>query len=129
MLDNFTYPLIVKKSDGGYGYDSTDMTAVIYRLNTLKCDWIVYVTDDGQSSHFSMVFDVSVHVVDSLTLWLNTTFEDSTGSVYNCCDRCMRHRALRACMVFGVMLTPAIGVAVLALQHGLQCECDTLLNR
>ncbi|KAG5188684.1 Arginyl-tRNA synthetase [Tribonema minus] len=59
MLDGFTYPLIVRKSDGGYGYDSTDMTAVDYRLNTLGCDWVIYVTDAGQRSHFDMVFERS----------------------------------------------------------------------
>mmetsp|Transcript_18993 Transcript_18993/g.28017 ORF Transcript_18993/g.28017 Transcript_18993/m.28017 type:complete len:663 (-) Transcript_18993:701-2689(-) len=59
MMEHFTYPLIVKKSDGGYGYDSTDMAAVDYRLNRLDCDWVVYVTDAGQKSHFDMIFDAA----------------------------------------------------------------------
>jgi arginyl-tRNA synthetase len=50
-------PLIVRKGDGGYGYDSTDIAAIKYRLQTLKSDWIVYITDDGQSSHFDLVFE------------------------------------------------------------------------
>lgn len=33
---------------GGYGYDSTDMAAVQYRLQTLKCDRVVVITDAGQ---------------------------------------------------------------------------------
>lgn len=33
---------------GGYGYDSTDMAAIKYRLATLKCDWVIYITDAGQ---------------------------------------------------------------------------------
>ena len=38
-LPNFTIPLILRKSDGGYGYDSTDMAAIRYRLFDLKvCD-------------------------------------------------------------------------------------------
>ena len=28
-------PLMVKKSDGGYGYDSTDLAAIKYRLQEL----------------------------------------------------------------------------------------------
>ncbi|CAN0487823.1 unnamed protein product, partial [Scytosiphon promiscuus] len=38
MLEHFTYPLIVRKRDGGFGYDSTDMAAIKYRLKPLKCD-------------------------------------------------------------------------------------------
>ena len=45
--DNYDIPLIVRKSDGGFGYDSTDMTALSYRLRDLKRDWIIYVTDAG----------------------------------------------------------------------------------
>lgn len=40
-------PLIVQKSDGGFGYASTDLAAIRYRVNELKCDRIVYVTDVG----------------------------------------------------------------------------------
>ncbi|CAB1103032.1 unnamed protein product [Ectocarpus sp. CCAP 1310/34] len=58
-LEHFTYPLIVRKRDGGFGYDSTDMTAIRYRLKTLKCDWIIGITDAGQASHFHMCFDAA----------------------------------------------------------------------
>jgi arginyl-tRNA synthetase len=50
-------PLMVRKRDGGYGYDSTDIAAIKYRLQNLNSDWIVYITDDGQSSHFDLVFE------------------------------------------------------------------------
>eukprot|EP00878_Enallax_costatus_P002829 GHUV01003021.1.p1 GENE.GHUV01003021.1~~GHUV01003021.1.p1 ORF type:complete len:672 (+),score=213.86 GHUV01003021.1:232-2016(+) len=49
-------PLIVQKSDGGYGYASTDMACVKQRVQDEKADWIIYVTDIGQSTHFEMVF-------------------------------------------------------------------------
>jgi arginyl-tRNA synthetase len=58
-LPHFTIPLIVRKSDGGYGYDSTDMAAVHHRLFEKKADWIIYITDAGQASHFYMVFDAA----------------------------------------------------------------------
>ena len=56
-LPHFTIPLIVRKTDGGYGYDSTDMAALRHRLFTLKRDWIVIITDAGQAPHFHMCFD------------------------------------------------------------------------
>lgn len=49
-------PLIVQKSDGGFGYASTDMAALKQRISEEKADWIVYVTDVGQASHFDLVF-------------------------------------------------------------------------
>ena len=47
-------PLICRKSDGGFNYASTDLAALWQRVNNEKCDWIIYVTDVGQSSHFEV---------------------------------------------------------------------------
>lgn len=58
-LPHFDIPLILRKSDGGYGYDSTDMAAIRYRLRDLDRDWLVYITDAGQAGHFHKVFDVA----------------------------------------------------------------------
>ena len=49
-------PLMLVKSDGGYNYDTTDMAAIRYRAQTLKCDRIIYVTDLGQEFHFKSIF-------------------------------------------------------------------------
>lgn len=57
LLPHFDIPLLVRKSDGGYGYDSTDMAALDYRLRILKRDWCIYITDAGQANHFYMCFD------------------------------------------------------------------------
>lgn len=40
-------------------YDSTDMAAISYRLRELKCDWVVYITDSGQSDHFTLIFEAA----------------------------------------------------------------------
>ena len=56
FVDGSEVPLIVRKSDGGYGYASTDMAAIKQRLNDEKADWIIYVTDVGQAGHFDLVF-------------------------------------------------------------------------
>jgi len=52
-------PLMVVKSDGGYGYDSTDITAINHRIVTLNTNRIVYVVDSGQAGHFKLVFEVA----------------------------------------------------------------------
>ncbi len=49
-------PLIVQKSDGGFGYAATDLAAGRFRSQELKADRIVYVVDSRQSEHFQMVF-------------------------------------------------------------------------
>jgi len=49
-------PLIAVKGDGGYGYDSTDLAAVQYRLQTVGCDWVIYCVDAGQQLHFQLIF-------------------------------------------------------------------------
>ena len=51
-----TVPLMIRKSDGGSMYGTTDLAAINYRVNTIKADRIVYVTDDGQKLHFQLVF-------------------------------------------------------------------------
>lgn len=45
-------PLTVVKSDGGFTYDTSDMACLKHRIDEEKADWIVYVTDAGQSQHF-----------------------------------------------------------------------------
>ncbi|ANM67687.1 Arginyl tRNA synthetase N-terminal domain superfamily [Arabidopsis thaliana x Arabidopsis arenosa] len=56
FLEGFDIPLMVVKSDGGFNYASTDLTALWYRLNEEKAEWIIYVTDVGQQQHFNMFF-------------------------------------------------------------------------
>ncbi len=49
-------PLIVRKSDGGYGYASTDLAAIRYRLGKLGATRLLYVVGSPQHQHFEMVF-------------------------------------------------------------------------
>merc|ERR1719359_766926 len=53
-------PLMAVKSDGGYGYDSTDLAAIYHRLFMMRADWIIYITDMGQELHFHMIFDAAL---------------------------------------------------------------------
>ena len=50
---------IIQKSDGAYLYATTDLAALRYRVNELKADAIVYVTDSRQRLHFEMLFAVA----------------------------------------------------------------------
>jgi arginyl-tRNA synthetase len=54
--DGTPLPLIIRKSDGGYGYATTDLAAIRYRVRDLKADRILYVVGATQSLHFQMVF-------------------------------------------------------------------------
>jgi len=45
-------PLTVVKSDGGFTYDTSDLTCCKYRVDEMKGDWLIYVTDAGQAQHF-----------------------------------------------------------------------------
>jgi arginyl-tRNA synthetase len=49
-------PALVRKSDGGFNYTTTDLATVDYRLKTWSPTEIVYVVDDRQSGHFKKLF-------------------------------------------------------------------------
>lgn len=55
-VDGFKNPMLMVKSDGGIGYDTTDLAALYYRINELKSDWIIYVVATEQSDHFKILF-------------------------------------------------------------------------
>ena len=54
--DKEQVPLIVRKSDGGYGYAATDLAAIRYRVDKLGARRLLYVVDARQALHFRMVF-------------------------------------------------------------------------
>jgi len=54
--DGDPVPLIVRKSDGGYGYDATDLATLRYRVRDLKANRLLYVVDARQAQHFRLVF-------------------------------------------------------------------------
>ena len=57
--DGEPQPLIVRKSDDGFGYAATDLAAVRDRVGRLGADEIYYVVGSPQSQHFQMVFSVA----------------------------------------------------------------------
>ena len=49
-------PGLVRKSDGGFNYLTTDLATIDYRLKTWAPAEIIYVVDDRQSGHFKKLF-------------------------------------------------------------------------
>src|SRR5215470_9218425 len=57
--DGTPQPMILRKRDGGYGYDTTDLAAIRYRIRDLKATRLIYVVGAEQSLHFRMLFAVA----------------------------------------------------------------------
>lgn len=52
-------PCLVKKSDGGFNYATTDLATIESRVTEFNPDKIIYVTDERQQLHFKQVFAVA----------------------------------------------------------------------
>ena len=61
--DGKPLPVIVRKSDGGFNYATTDLAAIRYRFAPASdgdgARRVIYVTDAGQANHFAGVFQVA----------------------------------------------------------------------
>jgi arginyl-tRNA synthetase len=57
--DGEPLPLIIQKSDGGYGYAATDLAAIRDRVDDKGAKRIVYVVGAPQAQHFAMCFAVA----------------------------------------------------------------------
>jgi len=53
--DGQPLPLIIRKSDGGYGYGTTDLATIRYRVRDLAANRILYVVGAPQNVHLRMV--------------------------------------------------------------------------
>jgi arginyl-tRNA synthetase len=52
-------PVIIRKSDGGYNYTTTDLATILWRIDALRVDRVVYVVGDEQTEHFTLLFAVA----------------------------------------------------------------------
>ena len=57
--DGTPLPVIIRKSDGGYNYSTTDLATVRYRVDKINCDRAIYVVGSDQTLHFRMIFAVA----------------------------------------------------------------------
>jgi len=81
---------IVRKSDGGYNYATTDLATVEARMEEFNPERIVYVTDERQQLHFNQFFTIAdklgmdanlVHVWFGLMRLPEATFSTREGNV------------------------------------------------
>ncbi len=56
--DNKILPLVIRKTEGAFLYATTDIAAARYRIETLKANRLIYVTDTRQTLHFKMIFSL-----------------------------------------------------------------------
>jgi arginyl-tRNA synthetase len=81
---------IVRKSDGGYNYATTDLATVQSRIEEFSPERVIYVTDERQQLHFRQFFTISqklgmstdlVHVWFGLMRLPEATFSTREGNV------------------------------------------------
>jgi arginyl-tRNA synthetase len=81
---------IVRKSDGGFNYATTDITTVASRIEEFNPDKIIYVTDERQQLHFKQFFTICRKLgygVDLQHVWFglmrlpDATFSTRQGNV------------------------------------------------
>jgi arginyl-tRNA synthetase len=81
---------IVRKSDGGYNYATTDLATVEARIEEFDPERIIYVTDERQQLHFKQFFTIAgklgmntnlVHVWFGLMRLPEATFSTREGNV------------------------------------------------
>ncbi|WUH97900.1 arginine--tRNA ligase [Spirillospora sp. NBC_00431] len=86
-------PVIIRKSDGGYNYSSTDLATIRYRVDTEHVDRMIYVVGTTQALHFQMVFAVA-----RMAGWLGDDVQAEhaqIGSVLGTDGKLLRTRAGR----------------------------------
>lgn len=90
-LEEEKLPLcLVRKSDGGFNYTTTDLATVLNRAEEFSPDAVIYVTDERQQLHFNQFFAVAkklgvttklVHVWFGLMRLPDATFSTRQGNV------------------------------------------------
>jgi arginyl-tRNA synthetase len=96
FLDGFTgregkpVPLIIRKSDGGYGYGTTDLATIKYRSQVLHADRAIYVIGAPQALHLRMVWETARKAG-----WLGRTvpFHAQIGNVLGTDGKILRTRS------------------------------------
>lgn len=61
-------PMIIRNSEGGFNYATTDIATINYRLQNFSAEQIWYVVDERQSLHFRQLFEVAGRLGHALSL-------------------------------------------------------------
>ena len=97
---------IVRKSDGGYNYTTSDLACVKSRVEEYAPERILYVTDDRQQLHFKQFFDIAakmgytgvklVHVPFGLMSYQGKAISTREGNLIKLDD--LLSEAVRRCL-------------------------------
>ena len=97
---------IVRKSDGGYNYTTSDLACVKSRVEEYAPERIIYVTDDRQQLHFKQFFDIAakmgytgvklVHVPFGLMSYQGKAISTREGNLIKLDD--LLSEAVRRCL-------------------------------
>ncbi|TNH30754.1 arginine--tRNA ligase [Micromonospora orduensis] len=99
--DGEPLPLIVRKSDGGYGYPATDLAAIRQRTGALGATRLLYVVGLPQRRHFEMVYAVAAQAG-----WLSPPARAEHvgfGSILGADGRMLRSRAGGSVKLVGLL--------------------------
>ena len=59
-VKGFEAPQIIQKTGGGFGYATTDLAALRFRIRELHAQRVIYVTDARQAQHVRQFFDAAI---------------------------------------------------------------------
>lgn len=62
FVPGYEIPVMIRKSDGGFNYATTDFAAIVQRSEEEMADRVIHVVDAGQRLHFEMVFKAAEQV-------------------------------------------------------------------
>ncbi|MFI7609419.1 arginine--tRNA ligase [Micromonospora sp. NPDC049366] len=113
--DGEPLPLIVRKSDGGYGYPATDLAAIRHRTGTLGATRLLYVVGLPQRRHFEMVYAAAAQAG-----WLAPPARAEHvgfGSILGSDGRMLRSRAGRSVKLVGLLEEAIARATALARQR------------
>ncbi|MBQ0906353.1 arginine--tRNA ligase [Micromonospora sp. U21] len=99
--DGEPLPLIVRRTDGGYGYPATDLAAIRHRTGTLGATRLLYVVGLPQRRHFEMV-----HAAAAQAGWLASPARAEHvgfGSILGSDGRMLRSRAGGSVKLVGLL--------------------------
>jgi arginyl-tRNA synthetase len=63
------HPLLIRKSDGGFNYATTDLATLAYRYERWRPDEVIYVTDGRQQLHFDQIFAAFLRWLSASPSW------------------------------------------------------------
>ncbi|MEV4491371.1 arginine--tRNA ligase [Micromonospora coxensis] len=121
--DGEPLPLIVRKSDGGFGYPATDLAALRHRTGELGATRLLYVVGLPQRQHFAMVFAVA-----GAAGWLRPPARAEHlgfGSILGADGRMLRSRAGESVKLVGLLEEAVARATELALAKDPELDAAT----